>query len=68
MRGIGPNKDYYINALGGKRWGYQTVAYYYVSWKLYNPEMHKTLQLPFDSAWEIAMQLYNTRKIPNNKL
>lgn len=63
MRGIGPENDYYINALGGKKMGgYQTLAYYYVSWKLFNPEMHKTLQLPFDSAWETAIQLYNAKK------
>lgn len=29
---------------------------YYVSWKLFNPEKHKTLQLPLDSARETAIQ------------
>lgn len=55
--------DYVIHALGDKKMGgYQTLAYYYVSWKLFNPELHKSLQLPFDSAWETAQQLFNARK------
>lgn len=64
MRGISPEvNDYVIHALGDKKMGgYQTLAYYYVSWKLFNPELHKSLQLPFDSAWETAQQLFNARK------
>jgi|GEM_PF-3301088 len=38
--------------------GYQLLAFYYVTWKLYNPEMHKSLGLPFDKEYELALQFY----------
>lgn len=63
MTGISPEGEYLIHSLGDKKMGgYQTLAYYYVSWKLFNPELHKTLQLPFDLAWETAQQIFNARK------
>lgn len=64
MRGISPEvDDYVIHSLDDKKMsGYQTLAYYYVSWKLFNPELHKTLQLPFDTAWETALKMFKTKK------
>lgn len=64
MTGISPEvNDYIIHSLGDKKMGgYQVLAYYYVSWKLFNPELHKSLNLPFDAAWETANQLFQARK------
>lgn len=67
MTGISPEvKDYVVKSLGDKVMsGYQLLAYYYVSWKLFNPELHKSLQLPFDTAWETALEIFNKKKEGN---
>ena len=41
--------------------GYHLLAYYYVTWKLFNPEMHKQLGLPFDKEYDLALQFYKSR-------
>lgn len=48
MTGISPEvKDYVVKSLGDKvMTGYQLLGYYYVSWKLFNPELHKSLNSP----------------------
>ena len=62
--GIRPDeKHYQVGSISGSDFsGYQLLAYYYVSWKLFNPELHKTLALPFDTAWEQALALWEAKK------
>ena len=63
INGIDPANKYVVKSLDDKEMsGYETLAYYYVSWKLFNPELHKTLQLPFDTAWDNAISLFNKMK------
>jgi tetratricopeptide (TPR) repeat protein len=63
-KGISPERqDYVVKSLGNKTMGgYQLLAYYYVSWKLFNPELHKTLALPFDQAYKAALQMFEAGK------
>lgn len=55
--GIDPNKkNYSIPSLKGSNFsGYKMLAYYYVSWAMSIPEMVKSLQLPFDKEYELAL-------------
>lgn len=59
MSGIDPKKDgYSIPSIKNKTFtGYQTLAYYYVSWAIAIPEMLAQLQMPFDKEYELAKQL-----------
>lgn len=59
MSGIDPEKDgYSIPSIKDKTFtGYQTLAYYYVSWAIAIPEMLAQLQMPFDKEYELAKQL-----------
>ena len=63
--GINPaNKSgYKVNSIPDKDFGgYELLAYYYVSWAIAVPEKLDALQLPFKSAYESALQLYNAKK------
>jgi tetratricopeptide (TPR) repeat protein len=58
MTGINPNKkNYEVPSLNKKMSGYQTLAYYYVSWAIAIPEMLSQLQLPFDKEYAIALKM-----------
>ncbi len=62
MTGISPKGKYSINSFPGKEFGgYQFLAYYYVSFARAIPHMLKSLELPFDKAYESALQLYNNK-------
>ena len=58
MAGIDVKKNNYeIPSLNKKMSGYQTLAYYYVSWAIAIPEMLTQLQLPFDKEYELAKKM-----------
>ena len=59
MAGIDPKKDgYHIPSLKDSSFsGYQTLAYYYVSWAIAIPEMLDQLGMPFDREYELARQI-----------
>ena len=59
MTGIDPKKDgYHIPSIKGSSFsGYQTLAYYYVSWAITIPHMVKELGLPFDREYELAKEV-----------
>lgn len=60
ITGISPEgKNYKVSFFPKANFtGYQLLAFYYVTWKLYNPEMHRKLGLPFDKEYELAFQFY----------
>lgn len=63
--GISPEKrsGYRVPSIPDKDFGgYQLLAYYYVSFALAAPEVLPSLQLPFDSAWKAAQQMWEARK------
>lgn len=62
ISGIDPNgKNYKVALLPGIDFsGYHLLAYYYVTWKLFNADMHEKLGLPFDKEFDIAMQFYKS--------
>lgn len=65
VTGISPDKKsgYSVPSMPGKDFGgYQFLAYYYVSWALAIPEQLAALNLPFDTAWQTAQQMYKRRK------
>jgi len=62
INGISPKGKYSINSFPGKEFsGYQFLAYYYVSFARAIPNMLKSLGLPFEKAYESALQLYNNK-------
>lgn len=62
INGISPKGKYSINSFPGKEFsGYQFLAYYYVSFARAIPNMLKKLGLPFEKAYESALQLYNNK-------
>jgi Tfp pilus assembly protein PilF len=60
--GINPeNQGYKVASLPNMTFsGYHLLAYYYVSWKLFNPVMHKKLELPFDQEYSLAQEFYSS--------
>jgi len=56
ISGIDPNKDgYNIPSIKNSNFtGYQTLAYYYVSWAIGIPEMLNSLQMSFDKEYDLA--------------
>ncbi len=64
VKGIDPKKKgYSIKSLPGKQFGgYEFLAYYYVSWARAIPEKLNSLGLPFSSAYESALQMYNSKQ------
>ena len=62
VTGIHPKKKYSIKSLPGKEFGgYEFLAYYYVSWARAIPEKLDALGLPFNKAYESALQMYNAK-------
>lgn len=62
VNGIDPKKKYSIKSIPDKEFGgYQFLAYYYVSWARAIPHMLDKLGLPFNKAYESALQLYNAK-------
>jgi tetratricopeptide (TPR) repeat protein len=58
MTGIDVNKNNYeVPSLDKTMSGYQTLAYYYVSWAIAIPEMLSQLQMPFDKEYAIAKKI-----------
>lgn len=59
MTGIDPKKDgYNVPSIEGSSFsGYQTLAYYYVSWAIAIPEMLSQLQMPFDEEYKLAKKM-----------
>lgn len=59
--GIDPKNDgYRIPSIPDSNFsGYQTLAYFYVSWALAVPEMVSSLGLPFDREFELAKSYNN---------
>jgi hypothetical protein len=64
MSGISPEKKgYRIPAIKDKEFGgYEFLAYYYVSWAIAHPHKVDSLHLPFKTAYEAALQMYNNKK------
>ena len=63
VTGIHPEKSYTIKSLPNKTFGgYELLAYYYVSWARAIPEMLSKLGLPFSTAYDIALRMYNVKK------
>ncbi len=62
--GINPTKQgYEVLAIPNKKFsGYELLAYYYVSWKIAEPDKLKMLGLPFDNAYVTAKQMFDARK------
>lgn len=61
--GIDPKKTYSIPAIPKKEFGgYQFLAYYYVSFARAFPEVLNKLGLPFKTAYEQALMIYNKKK------
>lgn len=64
MTGISPEKKsgYRVPSLGDEDFGgYRLLAYYYVSFAREIPEMLPQLGLPFKTAYETALQMYNSK-------
>lgn len=66
ITGISPEgKNYKVSFFPRANFtGYQLLAYYYVTWKLFNPAMHQKLGLPFDKEYELALQFYQLQSKP----
>lgn len=64
MSGISPEKKgYRIPAIKDKEFGgYEFLAYYYVSWAIAHPHKVDSLRLPFKTAYEAALKMYNDKK------
>lgn len=61
LSGINPKGKYSINSFPGKEFsGYQFLAYYYVSFARTMPDMLKEVGLPYDKAYEAALNLYRS--------
>lgn len=62
VTGINPKKKYSIKSIPDREFGgYQFLAYYYVSWARAIPQMLEKLDLPFSTAYETALQMYNAK-------
>ncbi len=62
ITGIDPKKTYTLKSIPGKEFsGYKLLAYYYVSWARSMPEALHKLQLPFDTAYGMAIDLYKNK-------
>lgn len=63
INGISPQKKYSINSIADKEFGgYEFLAYYYVSWAREFPDALDKLGLPFNKAYETALEMYNAKK------
>jgi len=65
ISGISPDKKYSIKAIADKEFGgYEFLAYYYVSWAREFPDALDKIGLPFNKAYETALEMYKSK---NNK-
>ena len=65
ISGISPEKKYSIKAIADKEFGgYEFLAYYYVSWAREFPDALDKIGLPFNKAYETALEMYKSK---NNK-
>lgn len=65
QNGISPaeKSGYKLNNIPEKDFsGYELLAYYYVSWAISHPEMLDKLQLPFADAYNMAKQMFASRR------
>lgn len=63
VNGISPEKKYSIPAIPNKEFGgWEFLAYYYVSWARCYPQKLDALGLPFNTAYEGALTMYNMKK------
>ena len=64
MGGISPDKKegYKIPSIDRDFGGYEMLAYYYVSWAIAIPDKLKLLELPFDTAYQNALQMFKMMK------
>ena len=63
INGISPQKKYSIKSIADKEFGgYEFLAYYYVSWAREFPDALDKIGLPFNKAYETALELYNSQK------
>lgn len=63
ISGINPSKKYSIQSIPDKEFGgYEFLAYYYVSWAREFPDALDKLGLPFNKAYETALEMYNSKK------
>lgn len=63
QNGISPQGKYNVKQLEAKQMGgYEVLAYYYVSVARSFPQILPSLGLPFKSAYEAALQMYNNKK------
>jgi len=59
IAGINPKKDNYeVPSVKKKMTGYETLAYYYVSWAIGIPEMLSELGMPFENEYELAKSTF----------
>ena len=70
LRGIKPSDEsgYSVPTFPGRDFGgYAFLAYYYVSWKLYRPEMIKQMGLNvYDLAYAAAKRRFDIKKKSGN--
>ncbi len=65
INGISPDKKYSIKSIPDKEFGgYEFLAYYYVSWAREFPDALDKIGLPFNKAYETALEMYKSK---NNK-
>ena len=64
LHGISPDKKegYRIPSIDRDFGGYEMMAYYYVSWALAIPDKVKMLGMPFDTAYQNALQMFKLMK------
>ena len=64
VAGISPNKNgYFLPSVPGREFGgYELLAWYYASWALSAPDMVDKLNLPFSTAWEQAVSMFELKK------
>ena len=64
MGGISPDKTegYKLPSIDKDFGGYEMLAYYYVSWALAMPDKVNQLGLPFDTAYQNALQMFRMMK------
>lgn len=66
INGISPDKKYSIKSIPDKEFGgYEFLAYYYVSWAREFPNALDKIGLPFNKAYETALEMYKSKN--NNK-
>ena len=62
INGISPQKKYCIKSIAGKEFGgFEFLAYYYVSWAREFPDALDKLGLPFNKAYETALEMYKAK-------